>query len=216
MFIYLIRHCESLANTGIEDPLIVGDANIGLTENGKEQAKIIGRSFGEFLLRRSLIYCSPYKRTRETLDGILKGVYMNRRDGLKIYEDPRLREVERGYCDEDAQLPMRRRHGWFYYRHDGGESAADCYDRTSAFIESMMRQTNKNPVESVIIICHGMTIRCFVMRFLHLTVEQFEQMKNPENCDVVLIGPSQALTMTQFVSGRWAVKGLTLRPREKL
>lgn len=39
------------------------------------------------------------------------------------------REVDHGYEDLQAQEAKRERHGWFYYRFNGGESPADCYDR---------------------------------------------------------------------------------------
>lgn len=216
MHIYLIRHGESLANIGVQDPLSDGDAYIGLSDHGKEQAKIVGQTLGYSFIKESMIYCSPYRRTRETIDCILKAANVKKDHELKIYEDPRLREVERGYSDDEAQHPMRLRHGWFYYRHDGGESAADCYDRTSAFLESLMRQVQRRPVENVIIICHGMTIRCFVMRFLHLTVEQFERIANPENCELVVLGPNGSLSQSQFHSGRWEVSGLKFRSLAEL
>jgi broad specificity phosphatase PhoE len=130
-------------------------------------------------------------------------------------EDPRLREVERGYTDEASQHPLRLIHGWFYYRHDGGESAADCYDRTSAFLESLMRQVERKPVRDVLIFCHGMTIRCFVMRFLHLSVEQFESIANPENGDIVTLAQRGSLQNPVFENGRWGVDGLKIRTKKE-
>jgi len=211
MNIYLIRHGESLANIGTQDPLIDGDAYIGLSDRGKDQARAAGKSLGYDLVKNSLVYCSPYSRTRETLACLLEGAQINTRMGITIYEDPRLREVERGYADEAAQHNLRERHGWFYYRHDGGESAADCYDRTSAFLESLMRQMKRNPKNNVLIICHGMTLRCFVMRFFHLTVEQFEDLRNPDNGAIVILAPSGSFESPQFKNGRWEVEGLQLR-----
>lgn len=38
-----------------------------------------------------------------------------------------------------TQSELLKIHGWFYYRFRGGESPADCYDRASSFLESMMR-----------------------------------------------------------------------------
>jgi broad specificity phosphatase PhoE len=163
------------------------------------------------LVKNSLIYCSPYTRTRETLACLLEGAQINTRTGMTIYEDPRLREVERGYADESAQHNLRERHGWFYYRHDGGESAADCYDRTSAFLESLMRQVKRGAQKDVLIVCHGMTLRCFVMRFLHLSVEQFEDMMNLDNGAIVTLAPSSSFKNPQFQNGSWEVDGLTLR-----
>lgn len=36
-------------------------------------------------------------------------------------------------------------------------------------------------------VTHGLTIRLFIMRFFHLTVEEFEQMLSPANCDLVVL-----------------------------
>lgn len=105
----------------------------------------------------------------------------------------------------------RKVHGRFYYRHTGGESPADCYDRTWAFLESMMRSVSRNPVRNIVIVTHGMTIRCFVMRFLHLSVEQFESMENPLNGSIVTLGPLEKQAISVFRSVRWGVTGMSLR-----
>lgn len=178
------------------------------TVRGKKQAREAGKSVGLEFIEDALIFASPYRRTRETLQEMLDGVGLSHeaRKNLSYYEDPRLRyqsspiasftilimnrEVELGYADIDEQLELRRRHGWFYYRYMGGESPADCYDRTSNFLESMMRQRNRKVRRGqqedteqtasygnkVLVISHGLTIRCFIMRFLHLTVEDFDVM----------------------------------------
>jgi broad specificity phosphatase PhoE len=209
MIIKLVRHGESLSNIGEVKPHEVGDPGIALSEAGRLQASQAGRIIGCDFISTSLVYCSPYKRTRQTTDEILLS------NGLlgqtKVYEDPRLREVERGYMDDASQHEFRKVHGWFYYRHSGGESPADCYDRTSAFLESLMRQSKRRNAGSALIVAHGMTIRCFVMRFLHLTVEQFESMDNPSNCDIVTIAPSDQLEESFFSCGRWGVQGMRVR-----
>ena len=209
MIIKLVRHGESLSNIGQVKPHEVGDPGIPLSDAGKLQASQAGRIIGREFISSSLVYCSPYTRTRQTTDEMLlsSGVAGQ----IKVYEDPRLREVERGYIDVTSQHESRKVHGWFYYRHSGGESPADCYDRTSAFLESLMRQSKRRDASSALIVAHGMTIRCFVMRFLHLTVEQFESMENPSNCDIVTIAPSDQLEENLFTCGRWGVQGMRLR-----
>src|SRR5205085_8494286 len=138
----------------------------------------------------ALLYGSPYRRTRQTLAELLRGSGLpeEERAALRIYEDPRLREVEHGYTPVEEQQLLRRLHGWFYYRFSGGESPADCFDRTSSFLEGMMRQVQRKGVERVLIVSHGLTLRCFLMRYLHLSVEQFEGLANPSNCDIITIG----------------------------
>lgn len=208
----LVRHAESEANIGRVAAYEVGDHAIGLSECGKEQARAIGRAIGREFIEGALVYTSPYRRTRETLVQIYDGcgvVPPERHRGL--YEDPRLREVEHGYEPSAPQEELRKTHGWFYYRYRGGESPADCYDRTSSFLESMMRQVERRHADRVLIVTHGLTIRCFVMRFMHLTVEEFDSLANPANCDVVTIADEGRLPAPQFTSGRWGVTGLRLR-----
>jgi broad specificity phosphatase PhoE len=132
-------------------------------------------------------------------------------DTLRVFEDPRLREVDHGYVDVEAQQGLRRTHGWFYYRYNGGESPADCYDRTCTFLESLMRQAQRKKAEGVLVVTHSLTIRCFVMRFLHLKVEDFDRMAGLPNCAVVTLAPKIELDAPVFTSGRWGVVDLQLR-----
>ena len=69
-----------------------------------------------------------------------------------------------------------------------------------------------SPRHSCSRVSHGLTIRCFVMRFLHLSVEEFDILGNPSNCDVVTLADKNSLADCQFASGRWGVSGLKLRP----
>jgi broad specificity phosphatase PhoE len=210
--IKLVRHGESQANVGDVDARDVGDHAIGLTERGKAQARSAGAAIGAAFLKQTLVYRSPYRRTRETLGCLLEGSGLAANEWPLVYEDPRLREVEHGYFDVPEQEPLRRVHGWFYYRFQGGESPADCFDRTSGFLESLMRQAERKRAERALVVTHGLTIRCFVMRFLHLSVEEFETLGNPRNCDVITIARRSQCPDPLFVRGAWAVAGLQLRP----
>ena len=214
MIIKLIRHGESEANTGKLNPNKVKDAAIPLSKEGKQQSLDAGALIGSEYIKDALIYSSPFQRTRDTLMLLLQGANLDK-EKLNIFEDPRLREIDVGYGDHVNQQPMRKVHGWFYYRFEGGESPADCYDRTSAFLESLMRQVKRTKKNDILIVCHGMTLRCFVARFLHLNVEQFEDMHNPDNCDIVTISLKETIRHPVFINGRWAVDGLRLRSQHK-
>ena len=184
--IVLIRHGESAANIGEHNPQLHGDYCVPLTPRGREQAVDKGKILGPEIFRRSLVYCSPYHRTLQTLEGLCEGAGIDP-DSLRIYEDPRIREMDFGYGNVNEQGEDREKHGWFFYRFHGGESPADCYDRTCTFLESMMREIYRKRTSSVVIVTHGVTIRCFVKRFMHLKVTDYDQMKNPENTDIVTI-----------------------------
>lgn len=215
--ITLVRHGESRANTGELVSTEHGDHAVPLSDEGVRQATAVGARLADMLHPpsgdRPLVYCSPYLRTRQTLEHILRGAGLDPA-ATPTYEDPRLREVEHGYGtaeDYHRQHPLRERHGWFYYRFDGGESPADCYDRVSGFTESMWRQAERKRARRVLIVSHGLTIRCFVMRFLHLTIEQFHSVANPTNAAVIELLPERGVTDALFRRGRWAVRGLRLR-----
>ena len=207
LIVKLVRHGESESNTGKMSAQLAGDHIIPLTARGIEQAKAAGKAIGRDFFTNTLVYSSPYQRTRSTLAGILEGAGIA--DGeLRTYEDPRLREVEHGYQSYEEQLELRRTHGWFYYRFEGGESPADCFDRTSNFLESMMRQVERKSAERVLIVTHGLTIRCFVMRYLHLKVEEFDELANPDNCAIITLGEHAHLPDAAWKTGKWGVTGL--------
>lgn len=61
----------------------------------------------------------------------------------------------------------------------------------------------------------GLTIRCFVMRFLHLSVEQFDAVANPDNANVVTIQHGEQPD-SMFSTGKWSVAGLRHERRGEL
>ncbi|CAN5527595.1 histidine phosphatase family protein [soil metagenome] len=211
LVIKLVRHGQSLANVDAFDPQKHGDFRTPLSPLGMVQARDAGSALGAEFVRGSLVYTSPYHRTLETLSALLEGAAVDRATTSGIYEDPRLREQDHGYADVKGQEPLRETHGWFYYRYEGGESPADCYDRVSGFLEGMMRQVERKNAERVVIVTHGMAIRCFVMRYLHLSVEEFEKIENPKNGAIVTIARRGAMSDFYAQSETWQVSGLRTR-----
>jgi len=209
----LMRHGQSQANVLAVNPQKAGDYRVPLTEQGKEDARIAGERIGAAFLRDALVYTSPYVRAKETLAGVLRGAQA---EGIVkcVYEDPRLREVDHGYSDVRGQEPLRATHGWFYYRYEGGESPADCFDRVSGFLESLMRQVERQKAERVLVVTHGLSLRCFVMRFLRLTVDEFEGLENPHPGDVVTLAGQGSLDAPCLQRGRWDVTGLRFLQRD--
>lgn len=239
MIIKLVRHGQSEANAGVVNATEIGDANVKLTPTGATQAREAGTIIGPEFVSKALIYTSPYLRARMTTYNIIDGAMWSdvvtrqvERDDeeylitapkhvpARIYEDPRLREAEFGINKQKTQIraekDIRDQHGYFYYRYEGGESPADVYDRMSTFIDSMMRQSKRKRISRILIISHGITIRCFVMRFMKLTVEQFNIIDNPKHCDIVnLTMHMPCLPQPQFISGKWGVYGLRFQENAK-
>jgi broad specificity phosphatase PhoE len=125
-------------------------------------------------------YTSPYRRTRETTEGILKTLTGEDpeqspspfpRHKIKVYEEPRLREQDFGNfqpCSAEMERMWQERadYGHFFYRIPNGESAADAYDRVSGFNESLWRQFGETDFPSVcVLVTHGLMTRIFLMKW---------------------------------------------------
>jgi len=109
---------------------------------------------------------------------------------------------------------MRLIHSALFYCFDsGGEDGADAYGHVSTFLESLYRQAARKLRDEAVIFGHGLTNRVLVMRDMHLTIEQFLRIKNPDNCDVFAIAPlTRLIEAPQFKTGRQGVVGLKLGP----
>jgi broad specificity phosphatase PhoE len=110
----------------------------------------------------------------------------------KVIEDPRIRELDWGHLrhpNENEEISKQRDDfSTFYYRIPDGESGADVFDRVSTFLETMFRDFNKSDFpQNTLIVTHGLTLRLFLMRWYHWTVEEFEELSNPRNCQIVVM-----------------------------
>lgn len=187
--IILLRHAESMGNA---DKLVYSHTPthaFGITEKGKEQAKLAAKKLQDCGAYGPIkTYCSPYKRTRETLQTILDTGLVTIRP---IYEDPRLREQDHGHLRDDETRQKTKKECFefsqFYYRFPDGESGADVYNRISTFLESLHRSFETNEYDNILIVTHGLTARLFIMRWFHKTVEEYESWDNLANCDMYVM-----------------------------
>jgi broad specificity phosphatase PhoE len=188
--IILIRHGESEGNLDRNTYALKQDFKLLLTSDGKEQADAAGLQIKQMVgNERVLFYVSPLWRTRNTFEHIARHFAPEK---YAWKEDPRLREQEWGHFrDLKANVQIdneRNRFGTFYYRIKDGESCADVYDRVSDFLHSLYRDFEKPYFpENVVIVTHGMTLRLFLMRWFHWTIESFESLRNPRNCEIVVM-----------------------------
>lgn len=187
--IFLVRHGESEGNVDKNIYKAKPDYALLLTEKGVREAKEAGGYIKHMIRYESLgVYHSPFFRTIETTGHILGGTPAIHY--TFVQDQPRLREQEWcGKLREDGFMheaeAERDAYGHFYYRFDGGESCADVYDRMSSFFNTLHRDFEKKDFpENVLIVSHGMTMRLFIMRWFHLSVEEFESLANPRNGEV--------------------------------
>ncbi|XP_039002491.1 phosphoglycerate mutase-like protein AT74 isoform X2 [Hibiscus syriacus] len=193
--IILVRHGESEGN---KDPSVyttTPDYKISLTEHGRAQARLAGSRLRDLISTkgpsqdwRVYFYVSPYERTRSTLREIGKSFSKKRVIGVR--EECRIREQDFGNFQVAERMRItketREKFGRFFYRFPEG------------FLESLWRDIdlnrfNNNPSQelNLIIISHGLASRVFLMKWFKWSVEQFEGLYNPGNCEirVMELGP---------------------------
>lgn len=196
-----------------------------LTPDGWTQAYEAGRRLRSLLRSDDTLhfFTSPYRRTRETTEGILSTLTSDDpspspfpRQSIKVYEEPRLREQDFGNfqpCSVEMERMWQERadYGHFFYRIPNGESAADAYDRVSGFNESLWRQFGEDDCASVCVlgmpfiycpssrkrkkkltgkVTHGLMSRVFLMKWYHFSVEYFEDLRNVNHCEFLIMRKS--------------------------
>lgn len=184
--------------------------SIPLSETGLQQSKRLADHLSDQFILSSSIYCSPYLSTRQTLTQLLQAKNINPKI-VSVVEDPRLRENPSIYNNSKEDQNYRRVHGWFYKKYKDSESPAEVYDRTASFVDNLKNQIVSKSITDSLIICHGITLRCIVTHFLSLSIEQFEDMHNPKNCEIITIAPKDKLNKPIFSHNDWGVEGIKLR-----
>jgi broad specificity phosphatase PhoE len=203
--IFLVRHGQSEANLDKEVNRRLPDHRVELSPEGHRQALAAGEHLAGVLAPegRIRILCSPYMRTRQTSSAIEqaltgKGLRFDKREAVE------LREIAFGLFDgipdEDLQKEFPREYGHYdkHKRFEGeffapmplGESRVDVADRVKGVFGTILRDASldrKNPVDTFIVVSHGVTIRCFRMQWMHYPWEWYEREKNPNNCSIQLI-----------------------------
>ncbi|KAK4435904.1 Phosphoglycerate mutase-like protein AT74 [Sesamum alatum] len=208
--IILVRHGETQVN---EDETVleyVPNYKIKLSKKGRHQAHKTGSKIREIVSENGectdwkvFFYVSPSSRTRETMEEIIAGgETIPKERVVGVREECRLREQHFGNFQEMEKRKkikrMRNRYGNFFYRVPDGESSADVHDRVSCFLEGLWRDmetTNRfgNGPSSddgelnLIVVSHGLTILVFLMKWFNWSVDEFEGLTNPGNCEYRVI-----------------------------
>lgn len=197
MRIFLIRHGESVANTGGNYVNRIPDHLIPLNENGFHQAQEAGLWLANYChskgicLDNSRIWRSPFIRTRQTCDEFNK--FLNISD---IREEVSLIEQQFGLFDaipkrewgtlfptEYAEYMRQRENGGkFFAKLPMGESPFDVSVRAFQFLQIIKQDYLEDGVETLFVFTHGTTLRTILLRYFRYTPEWFHDERNPHNC----------------------------------
>ena len=155
--LYLVRHGESVPNV---EPIIGGlQGDAGLTDRGREQARLLERRLRAEGFRADQLYASTLPRALETAE------YVSRALDLAVQPDEELHELRPGAADGMAVDEWRRRYGHvdptlgtnggydpFRPFAPGGESWAGFLVRAGAALTALV---DRHPDETVVAVCHG-------------------------------------------------------------
>ena len=210
----LVRHGQSEGNVSEKIYQTKPDNSISLTKLGWEQARMAGKGLKESIIGpdESIHFIvSPYVRTVETFHGMLSAWVdpsefnhifdKNERTiawykkcfemGITWSEDPRIREQDFGNYQDPAAIEKakqeRHEFGTFYYRFPHGESASDVFDRVSTFLDSLWRSFDSKKAKNYVVVTHGISIRVFLARYFRYTIDQFNIISNPKNCEMIVL-----------------------------
>ena len=220
--IILVRHGQSEGNTDPRAYANVPDSMIALTERGWAQGVVAGLQIRELVGDESVrFFYSPYLRARQTLLSILQAFDSQT---VQLSTEPRLREQDFGNFQDPAgmnqQMRERQQFGRFYFRFPNGEAGTDVFDRMASFITYLFRTMGEKgyfetstsieehgekpppAAQNYVLVTHGLLMRIFCMCYLRWTVNEFEQVWNPSNCEIWVLERVAGRGVYEL-AGRW-------------
>lgn len=210
MKIFLIRHGESMQNTKENYEIGLPDHKVYLTDKGKEEAKLAGLFLKSYIdsnhidLSNSVMWVSPYTRTRETASIINNELGIQRvkeditliEQRYGLFSDKEISKLRKLYPEQFAFYDnYYQNDGKFYAKLPQGESPFDVALRTKQFIDTIYRDKE----DVLFVVSHGTTIRTIVMNFFHYSPEWFNKELNPGNCSIRLIDANDKVNTEEYI-----------------
>jgi broad specificity phosphatase PhoE len=179
----------------MEKKYSLGTSDYGtpLTIIGQNQSFVTGQNLSEIIYKPDVIMVSPYLRTIETLNQIIKGWPDIK--NVPQFPDERIREQEHGlsllYNDwrifnvlHPEQKKLYELLGPYWYQFPQGESVAEVRERCRDEVAMLIREfANKH----VLLITHHLTILSFRSNLERLSPEEFIELDEkfkPKNCGI--------------------------------
>ena len=173
----------------------ISDERTPLTPTGHKQAYKTGRALSRLLTTPDVVFVSPYLRTQQTLQGIVKG--WPRLAGVKTIPDERIRERNIGLLEiyndwrilnilNPDQGRLQTVQGEFYYRYPQGESIADVQFRNRQWFQTLTREFSG---KTVLVVTHHLTllsIRSLLERWTPKKFIHVDHHEKPRNCSVTI------------------------------
>jgi len=202
----LVRHGESQANVDKSIYSKEADHATQLSKQGEIQSEEAGKRIKEYFETHygckpaadwyCRIWTSPYKRARQTaniLQANAGGWISDIRESIFLGEQQfgLFEGVDWANGEVDARFPNELQFynkcssfgGRFWASLPMGESRFDVCQRVYLTLSAMHR----DGIKHVIIVSHGVTLRAWLMMYMDLTPEWFEESQNPVNCSIRMV-----------------------------
>ncbi|MFC1640688.1 histidine phosphatase family protein [Patescibacteria group bacterium] len=209
----IVRHAESMRNKakragekkGIAHFLDedsrkhvkgIPDHHIALSEEGREQALQTGIGIRERFGTFNYIYHSGYKRTVETMDGILAAYTEEEQARMRIRQNLFIRERDSGFAYDMIDPVVKKVFPWlkeywdtfggFFAHPPGGESLAQVAERVYLFLNMLVRD---RAGKKILVVTHGGTIRSFrflLERWDYDRATKWPRGESPKNCGLTV------------------------------
>lgn len=177
--IFLLRHGITDLNKlecyqGIKD-------NIGLNEQGTQQAKLLSTYFEQHNIAVEQIFCSRLKRSVDTAYIMLENFYATKREVPEVRISPYLAEINFGDFDGVKKEKVLKKYPSFFennpygfytkFENDfpNGESMASVFSRVQKYFNGI----SIHPKNNYIIIGHNGVNRMIRAYFTHSTPKDF-------------------------------------------
>lgn len=177
--IYLIRHCESLANV---KAVIAGHADYDISSKGAVQLQYLSQRFKGIAL--DAFYSSPLTRAYKT------ALAANKYPHAPLFTDDRLMEMHMGHVDNKpfSTLTDLEKYQWNHQPHLfiplGGESVSDAGER---FYGALLDIISKHKDQTIAVAAHGGVYRSLFCMLRKLPWERIKEVDFMDNTGVSLI-----------------------------
>ena len=177
--VYLIRHCESLANL---QAIIAGRVDFDISEKGALQLEYLSERFQNIKL--DAIYSSPLIRAYKT------ALAANKYPQAPIIQDERLIEINFGEIDGKpfSSMTEEQKYHWNKQPHlvtiKGGETVMEAGER---FFGALMDIVKQNPDKTIAIAAHGGVYRSLFCMLRKLPWDKIIEVNYVDNTGVNLV-----------------------------
>lgn len=185
-----MRHAESLEDVDKTVYAHTADLEVALSPRGQKQSVDVSHTLSNLIGKgRVHFYISPGLRLRQTYD------LMTSRFPEDVCHSFSVETLILKQYWGDVTVENRReieiaryKEGVLTYRFPNGESGPQLVDRFRLFASNLRGEfATENFPENIVILTHGFEMRVFLMVWFGWSIEHFESLANPKNCEMVTL-----------------------------